>query len=90
MSNSHGKGISLRYEFNGFNPYGGISEFDGKLRDEEFLDWLYLVDKIFKYFDTLEHRRVRMVASKLRKHVSIWWKNLDKLKEIEEKDRIRT
>ena len=41
MSNLCGKDISLRDEFNGFNPYGGILEFYGKVRDDKLLDWLH-------------------------------------------------
>ena len=65
MFNSHSKGISVKDRFNGFNPYRGISEFDGKVRNEEFLDWLYLVEEMFEYFDTPDHKNVRLTANKL-------------------------
>ena len=47
------------------------------------------MDEIFEYFDTPEYKKVRLMASKLRKHALVWWENLDKLNEIKGKDRIR-
>ena len=48
------------------------------------------MDEFFEYFDTPKDRKVILVASKLRKYALVWWKNLDKLREIEGKDRICT
>ena len=72
MFNLRGKGVRRRQEFNDFNTYHGILQFDGKIRNEEFLDWLYSVDEIFEYYDTPKVRRVRLVSSKLRKYALVW------------------
>ena len=65
-----------------FDFYGGILEFDGKVKDEEFLDWLNMVDAIFEYHGTPECRKVKLVALKFRKYALIWWENLKKQREI--------
>ena len=65
-----------------FDFYGGIPEFDGKVQDEEFIDWLNKVDAIFEYHGTPEYRKVKLVALKFRKYALIWWENLKKQREI--------
>ena len=61
-----------------FDFYGGSPEFDGKVQDEEFLDWLNTVDAIFEYHGTLEYRKVKLVALKFKKYALLWWENLKK------------
>ena len=48
------------------------------------------MDELFEYYDTPKIRRVRLVASKLRKYALVWWENLDKQRELEGRDRICT
>ena len=63
-----------------FDFYGGILEFDDKVQDEKFLNWLNIVDAIFEYHDTPEYRKVKLFALKFRKYALIWWENLKKHK----------
>ena len=46
------------------------------MQPEEFVDWLNTIERIFKYGDALENRKVKLAAIKLKKHASLWWKNL--------------
>ena len=59
------------------------------MQAEEFLDWLNFVE-IFKYYDTPDHRKVKLLAIKLRKHASFWWENLNYQRKIEGRSRITT
>ena len=45
------------------------------MQPEEFVDWLNTVERIFEYGDAPENRKVKLVAIKLKKHVSLWWEN---------------
>ena len=49
-----------------------ISEFEGQLDLEDFLDWLQTMEKILKYKDVSKDKKVKLVALKLRKYASIW------------------
>jgi len=52
-----------------------IPEFEGELNLDEFLDWLRTVEHIFDYKDIPEDQKVKLVALRLRKCVSLWWAN---------------
>ena len=67
-----------------------IPKFEGKLGPDEFLDWLRTVEKVFDYKDIPEDKRVKLVASKLRKYASIWWANLVAKRARKGKDKIRS
>ena len=53
-----------------------IPEFEGKLDLEEFFDYLSTVERLFKYKDAPEDKKVKLVALKLQKYASLWQKNL--------------
>lgn len=55
-----------------------IREFEGRIKADEFIDWLNPVERIFDYKDVPEHFKVKLVAIKLKKHASIWWEHLKK------------
>lgn len=59
-----------------FNIKVEIPEFEGRAQPDEFIDWLLTVERIFEYKDVPEHRKVKIVAIKLKKHASIWWEHL--------------
>ena len=59
-----------------FNPKLDISEFEERMRDDDFLDWLNTVESVFEYCDPPEHKKVKLVAIKMRKNASFWWENL--------------
>ena len=59
-----------------FNPIMGIPEFDGKIQPYEFLYWLSTIERSFDCHDTPEHRRVKLVAIKLKKNASFRGKKI--------------
>ena len=73
-----------------FNIKVEISKFEGRAQLDEFIDWLLTVEWIFEHKDVLEHRKVKIVAIKLKKHASIWWEHLKKQRAHEGKSRIET
>ena len=59
-----------------------ISEFDGDMELEAFLNW---VDNIESYFDWKEvrgERKVKLVGAKLRDPASTWWKHYQNDREV--------
>jgi len=67
-----------------------IPEYEGKLDPEEFLDWLHTVERVFKYKDISEEKKVKLVALRLRKYASLWWTNLCAKRVRERKAKIKT
>ena len=57
---------------------------------DEFLDWLYMVEHVFEYYDPTEREKVKLVAIKMCKNACIWWKNLKRQCEINGKKKIET
>ena len=53
-----------------------IPEFEGQLDLDLFLGWLQTVERVFEFKDISEEKKVKLVALKLRKYVSIWWSNV--------------
>ena len=48
-----------------------ILEYEGKLDPGEFLDWLHTIERVFEYKDVLEEKKVKLVALRLQKYVSL-------------------
>jgi len=67
-----------------------VPEFEGKLDPEEFLDWLHTVERVFKYKDIPDDKKVKLVALRLRKYASLWWMNLNAKRLRERKTKICT
>jgi len=42
-----------------------ISEIEGKLNHEDFLDWLNTVERVFEYKDIPEDKKVKLIALRL-------------------------
>ena len=40
------------------------------MNDDDFLDWLNTVENVFEYYDPPEHKKVNLVAIKMRKNAS--------------------
>ena len=70
-----------------FNPKLDIPKFEGRMHVDDFLDWLKTIESVFEYCDpppppppppppSLEHKKVNLVAIKMRKNDSFWWENL--------------
>ena len=53
-----------------------IQEFKGKIKPEEYIDWLNTVERVFDYKEILDHRKVKIVAIKLKTYASAWWEQL--------------
>ena len=54
------------------NDFGvEIPEYEGNLDLEEFLDWLYTVEKVFDYKDVPEDKKVKLVALRVRKYATL-------------------
>lgn len=45
----------------------------GKRNIETFLDWIKNTEKNFNYMETAEHKKVHLVALKLKGGASTWW-----------------
>ena len=58
-----------------FNTKLDIPKFDGRMDVDEFLDRLNIVEYVFEYYDYSEHEKVKLMAIKMCKNASIWWKN---------------
>ena len=48
-------------------------EFNGSLIVEDFVDWLNQVERIFEYHEIPDHKRVKLVAIKLKGRALAWW-----------------
>ena len=55
-----------------------------------FLDWLKMVEHVFRYYDPLEHKKVKLVTNKIYQNAFIWWENLKRQREIDGKKKIQT
>ncbi|XP_072088087.1 uncharacterized protein [Arachis hypogaea] len=67
-----------------------VPEFDGRLQPDDFIDWLCTVGRVFELKDIPNDKRVKLVAIKLKKHVSVWWENLKRQREREGRRKIKT
>ncbi|KEH24158.1 hypothetical protein MTR_7g105270 [Medicago truncatula] len=67
-----------------------IPDFEGNLQPDDFLDWLQIVERLFKYKEVPEEQKVKIVAAKLKKLASIWWENLKRKRKREGKSKIKT
>ncbi|WCJ37824.1 hypothetical protein M5689_018923 [Euphorbia peplus] len=56
-----------------FKLKGDLPTFGGDLDIEEFLDWLSKVERFFQYADVSDHRKVKLVAYRLKGGASVWW-----------------
>ncbi|XP_024177783.1 uncharacterized protein LOC112183652 [Rosa chinensis] len=49
-----------------------LPEFEGRMRPDEFIDWLNTIERIFDYKHTPDERKVKMVAITLTHKASAW------------------
>lgn len=50
-----------------------ISEYDGKLKQDEFMDWLVYIENIFVHKPMTDGHKVTLVATQFRNYAAIWW-----------------
>ena len=67
-----------------------ISEFEGKLDPDDFLEWMQTIERIFEYKEIPKDKKVKLIALKLRKYASLWWTNFLTKRVRQGKGKIRT
>ncbi|PSS16035.1 Eukaryotic translation initiation factor 3 subunit J like [Actinidia chinensis var. chinensis] len=53
-----------------------IPEFHGELKAEDFLDWLFAIEKVLEFKEVPENKRVPLVATYFRGRAAAWWQQL--------------
>ena len=53
-----------------------VVPYDGKLDTNDVLDWISNMEKFFEYKNTPNNRKLKIVVTRLKGHVSLWWENL--------------
>ena len=65
-----------------------IPNFEGKSHPDDFIDWLYTVERVFDIKNLSDEQKVKLVAIKLKKNASIWWEHIIKQRTREGKPKI--
>jgi hypothetical protein len=52
-----------------------IPDFTGSLNSEEYLDWVYTVEEVFKLKNVPPEKQVSLVAIRFRDRAAAWWQN---------------
>ncbi|XP_071708618.1 uncharacterized protein [Rutidosis leptorrhynchoides] len=60
------------------------------MEPDDFIEWLHTVERVFDLKDIHEHLKVKLVATKLRKHASLWWENVRKNRAYARKSKVET
>ena len=64
-----------------------ISEFEGRLDPDEFLEWVQTVERVFEYKNIPQDKKAKPIALKLMKYASLWCENVVKKKAKRGKNR---
>lgn len=67
-----------------------IPDFDRRAQVDEFIDWLSTVERVFELKDIPDNLKVKLVALKLRKYVSLWWNHVRKTRVQEGRSKVET
>ena len=54
-------------------PKPEFPTYEGSLTVEHLIDWINELDKYFEYDELEEDVKVRLVATRLKGHASLWW-----------------
>ncbi|VVA41673.1 Hypothetical predicted protein, partial [Prunus dulcis] len=68
--------IQFNNTFNDINMKVDIMEFEGSIKPDEFINWLNTVERVFDYKEVPNHCMLKIMAIKLTKFASAWWKQL--------------
>ena len=50
-----------------------VSEFQGSLYPEQFIDWLCTAKEVIEFKEVLEDMKVPLIATRLRGRAAVWW-----------------
>ncbi|PWA58333.1 reverse transcriptase domain-containing protein [Artemisia annua] len=67
-----------------------IPEFAGKAHLDDFIEWLSTVERVFDLRDIPESLKVKVVATRLRQHASLWWDHVKKQRVLAGKSKVQT
>ena len=67
-----------------------IPEYDGKLKPDEFMDWLVSIENIFAHKPKRDGHKITLVATRFRNYAAIWWAELEKKKRNQQIDPVDT
>lgn len=67
-----------------------IPNFEGNLSPDDFIDWLYSIERVFEYKGYLDEKKCKVVILKFKDYVSLWWDNVTEQKSREGKEKITT
>ena len=54
-------------------PKPSLSTYDGNLSAEGLIDWIGELDRYFDYEEVEEDKKVKLVVTRLKGHVALWW-----------------
>jgi hypothetical protein len=64
--------------------------YEGNLDVEELLDWIRALDKYFDYEDVKEDKKVKHVVTRLKRHATLWWDELQADRRCNRKQKIKS
>ena len=59
-----------------------VSNFDGRLNSQYYLDWVMSLERYFKWYEMSQERRIRFAAMKLVGQAAYYWSNVERLMAI--------
>ena len=66
-----------------------VSNFDGRLDPQYYLDWVMSLERYFKWYEMSQERRVRFAAMKLVGQARQYWSNVERLIALRRQEPIR-
>lgn len=67
-----------------------IPEYNGKLKPDDFMDWLVCVENIFTHKPMMDGHKITLVATRFRNYAAIWWAELQKKRRNQNIDPVDT
>ena len=57
-------------------PIVEVPMYEGNIKVEELVDWINALNKYFYFEEIEDKKKVRLAASRLKGHATIWWDEL--------------